>query len=156
MGDSGSLSNEADLNRNPDTHRVRRSFGLWLLILSLLLVSFYGWMRLQYSVVQWDILIWADVYPGPLYMAISGGVWGILGTVSGLGLFFRQRWAVNLTRASVLVMAGWYWIDRLFLVQSPAARANLTFAIFVTIASLVYTFGVLAAYRQRQYFGIGK
>jgi hypothetical protein len=53
-------------------------------------------------------------------------------------------------------MASWYWIDRLFLVQSPAARANLTFAIFVTIASLVYTFGVLAAYKQRQYFGIGK
>jgi hypothetical protein len=121
---------------------------LLLVIFGLLGLSIYGWLRFQQSLALWDILIQIGIWPGPLYLAISGAVWGMLGLVAGVGLFLRKNWAARFTQAAVLFMAAWYWFDRLVLVKSEAAQANLTFMVLLTILSVAFTFAVLRKIEQ--------
>jgi hypothetical protein len=120
-----------------------RTFSLLLVIFGLLGLSIYGWLRFQQSLALWDILIRIGVWPGPLYLAISGAMWGILGFAAGIGLFLRKNWAVRFTQIAVLFMAAWYWFDRLVLVQSEAAQTNLVFMVLLTILAVAFTFAVL-------------
>jgi hypothetical protein len=120
-----------------------RPFSLLLLIFGLLGLSIYGWLRLQQSLALWDILVQIGVWPGPLYLAISGAVWGILGLVAGIGLFLRKNWATRFTQIAILFMAAWYWFDRLVLVRSEAAQTNLVFMGLLTFLAIAFTFAVL-------------
>jgi hypothetical protein len=52
----------------------------------LLGLSIYGWLRFQQSLSLWKILIQIGIWPGPLYLAISGAVWGMLGLIAVLGI----------------------------------------------------------------------
>jgi hypothetical protein len=42
----------------------------------------------------------------------------------------------------------WFWIDRLLLTRSPAARANDIFLLAVTAFFLIFTVAILAAHPQ--------
>jgi hypothetical protein len=121
----------------------RRPYLLLGLILGFLLLSVYGWLRFQQSLALWEVLQEIGIEPGPLYLAVSGAVWGIIGLAVGLGLFFRQAWAAGLARAAVVVLAAWYWFDRLVLIRSEAAQASAPFAALLTVFVVAYTFGVL-------------
>jgi hypothetical protein len=116
---------------------------LLLLIIGFVLLSIYGWLRFQQSLALWDILRQIEMWPGPLYLAISGAVWGLTGLAAGLGLFFRRSWAANWARGSILFLAVWYWFDRQVLAQSEAARSNQIFMALLTAFVIAYTYLVL-------------
>ncbi len=60
----------------------------------------------------------------PSYLVMGGAVWGIVGLALGLGLLRGARWAPGLTRAATLVLAAWYWADRLLLTRSDYLRRS--------------------------------
>jgi hypothetical protein len=131
-----------------------RTIELWLLALGLLFVSLSGWLRLQFVVNAWDFLIQTGIYPGPLYHAIGGGVWGLAGLVSAGGLLLRQRWAPAVTQASVVLVSGWYWLDYLLFTRSPDTRDNWPYMLVLTVVCLLLTFIILALNRQRRFFNL--
>ncbi|MEN4041740.1 MAG: hypothetical protein ROW52_14780 [Anaerolineaceae bacterium] len=122
--------------------RPNRSFPVLLLVLGLFWLSLSGWLRFQQSLALWDVLVRIEISPGPLYLAISGVAWGMLGLAGGLGVFFIKPWAVRWTNALVLFLATWFWLDRLVWVRSEAAQVNNLFMAFMTVAALVYTYVV--------------
>jgi hypothetical protein len=132
---------------SPGKSRKQKSkrfpLSLILLMLGFLVVSVYGWLRLQQSLVLWEILSLIEIWPGPAYLAVSGAAWGIVGLVTVIALFFKKTWAARWTMGAVLFLAAWYWIDHLVLVQSEAAQANRVFTVLVTVFVVLYTFAVM-------------
>ncbi len=127
----------------PIKRRAYRPFGYRLLIYGLVVLAVMGWLRVGQTIALWLMLTAVNVWPGPIYLVFSGSMWGVTGLVAAIGLWVHFRWARTFTIATALFMAASYWIDRLLIVRSTAARANLPFAVLMTILLLVYMFAIL-------------
>jgi hypothetical protein len=87
------------------------------------------------------------------YLALSGGVWAAAGLATAVGLFYGARWAPRLARAAAIVLAAWYWGDRLLFVQTDFARQSWPAALSSTLAALLALFWVLRRSTVRHFFG---
>ncbi len=132
--------------------RAGRTFELWMLVIILLVGALEGFLRLQAAVYSWSALSGIGISTGPLYLAISGVVWGFAMLVAAFGLFFRQRWAAAYTRIAAVVLALAYWIDRLAFTRSADAQANWPFMVGLTAFFLAFVFSVLSLDRQKRFF----
>ena len=128
-----------------------RSF-LWLvLVLSFLLFSLTGWLRLYLSIFDWQLLISLGLFPSPLYLAIYGMVIGLFGVVAAVSLWLGQPWAPRFAWTGVLTAAAWYWLDRLLFTQSASSWTNWPFSAGMTVACLLFVFLVLAGQKQAKF-----
>lgn len=133
-------------------YRPGRTIELWVLVLILLVGALDGFLRLQAAVYAWKVLTDIGIDPGPLYLAVTGGVWGLVLLAAAVGLFFRQRWAPRFTRVTVVVLALAYWIDRLAFSHSADTQVNWPFTLAATLILLAFVFSVLALDRQKMFF----
>ena len=99
-------------------------------------------LRFQQAIANWNFLLQLGIYPGPLYLAFGGALWGILGLFAALALWYRLTWSAIATEVSVLLFAASYWIDRLVFNRSAVTQTNGFFAVGLTILGLIYSFGV--------------
>jgi len=126
-----------------DSHpRPKRILSLKVLVLGMLMFSLFGWLRLQQSVSSWVFLIQLGIHPGPLYLALSGTLWGMLGLTSAVSLWYCLPWSFIFSEGTAVMFVASYWLDRLALSHPAAGQSNLLFAIGLTIIGLIYTFGV--------------
>ncbi len=129
--------------------RYHRTLGYRLLVYGLVLFGIMGWLRVGQTIGLWQMLTAVDVWPGPVYLAVSGTLWGLAGFVAAVGLWFRFRWSRAFAIAAALFIAVSYWVDRLFVVRSSAARVTMPFAAALTLALLAYTLVTLRAWQPR-------
>ena len=115
-----------------------------LLIFSMLALSLAGWLRLQQSIYNWQWLVDLGTQPGPLYLAIGGGVWGAMALLAAVLLWKGAPWAGWVGRAAALLLALLYWADRLLFNQSPAGQANWLFILVLTLFCLLYVYAATA------------
>lgn len=132
--------------------RPGRTFELKLLIALFLLLALASGLRLSLALQLDALLPEIGASASPFYLALSAGVWGVLGLVCAVGLTFRQRWAPRAARLTAVVVALWYWIDRLVLDQTAVARQNWLFSAIATLVCLVFTFAVLVLPAQKDFF----
>lgn len=123
-----------------------RTFDLKVLVFLLLLASVFGWLRLQQSLMYADRLAQLEISVPPLYLGISGAVFGITMLAAGVWLWLGLSGYRPLVGSVVGLFCAWFWIDRLLLSLNPAARANDLFILSVTAFFLVFTIAVLAAH----------
>ena len=146
------MGNRLEVGSAPSARRPGRSFELLVLVLVLLASALAGFLRLQAALYSYTVLTQLGLTPGPLYAAISGGIWGLISLASALGLFFRLPWAPLFTRFGVALIALAYWVDRLALTRSTDAQVNAPFAAILTAVLVFYAFGVLSLDKQKKYF----
>ena len=132
--------------------RSRRNIGLFSLVVILLVISGYGWLRFEQAIVNWDFLDNLGLSVGSLYFAMTGLLWGAGGLFLGLALWFRRRWAPLWTRIGLVIMLGSYWAERLGLHVSPESRNNQVFVLLITLFVLGYGFLILALPAQKRFF----
>jgi len=137
---------------HPVPSLVKRTFELKLLIAEMLILSLYGWLRLEQAIVGWDWLIQVGIRPGPGYLVISGLLWGLAGAGAGVALLVRWRWSPLIACLGALFCALLYWFERLVFTRSNDNLSNIPFAVVLTLLGLGLVFGVLALPRQRKYF----
>ncbi len=89
MGSFLSLT-EQPVNRIPAPRK--RNLALWMLTLGFLLLSFAGFLRMVNSILNWYWLNFAGIRPGPGYLVISGGLWGLAGLAALIWLWFAFPW----------------------------------------------------------------
>ena len=137
---------------NPSSQiRPKRSAVLIILSVVTLAVSLLGWLRLLVAVGGWDYL--GEIAPAvlPVYLAISGMIWALIGMVSAVGIWFRKRWALILLACAVASFTIWYWMDKLLLSANPEANSNWGFSLVLTICILMYFAGsILAAWGETE------
>jgi hypothetical protein len=116
-----------------------------------LLLAIMGWLRLEQVVQSWDALNQRLVWPLPLYLAISGVVWGLPGLPAAWGLWFGNRWGRFFAGASGVFYPGLYWLDALIFRRSPERWVNWLFAVVATVIWLAFILVVLSRRSSRSY-----
>lgn len=132
--------------------RPGRTFELKLLIALYLLLALASALRLSLALQVGTLLMELGASASPLYLGLSAGAWGVIGLGCAFGLAFRQRWAPLAARSGAVLVALWYWIDRLVLDQTVVAQQNWLFSAIATLVCLVFTFAVLALPAQKEFF----
>ena len=126
-------------------------FLLVVLVLGLLFFSLTGWLRLYLSIQDWQLLASLGLFPGPVYLAVYGAVFGLFGAAGAISLWLRRPWAPRVMRIGTLAAAAWYWLDRLLFTQSASSWTNWPFSAGMTVVCLLFVFFVLA--RCCKFFG---
>lgn len=109
----------------------------WLTIAFWSVLALLGGLRVWQSLALRSYLVEVNVQPGPLYLTLTGAAQLV---VAGLALAaYLSRWkrgglAVRLL--AVLWVLG-FWIDRIWVAVSPAARVNDAFVAVFLAACLI-------------------
>jgi hypothetical protein len=104
-------------------------------------------IRLVETITLWETL--KSYGSNPLYIAVSGGIWLLIGFLIGLGLWRGKIWAWKAAFWGATGYSTWYWVDRLFF-QEP--RANWPFALGTTVLSLLFFIMILLTLPTRIFF----
>jgi hypothetical protein len=128
--------------------RTKRSWAGWLLITAFALIALSGWQRLAVSLSGWDWLVQAGLTPGPLYLAITGGLWGLAGLLAAAWLLLHGRAFRWVCLGISLFLFVSYWIDRLVVSRADGLGANLVFAVLASLFGLAFAALVLRPWKK--------
>jgi hypothetical protein len=127
----------------------KRSFGVTLLVWLVLSLSAWGLVRFLAALRWWDVLNEFGACLSPLYLSITGAGWAAVGGVLLWSLFRGKRWARWAIPTSIFLWLIGYWVERIFF-ESP--RANIFFALILSILLLVVTFVSAFNRKSREFF----
>jgi len=140
-----------------------RPGSVTILALGVLIITVINLVRLVLSIRYWEFLA---TWPGisPLYMALTGLIWTLAGSLLLWGLWRAKIWASRLMQAVALSYALYYWLDHVFLVDHPVSGAagtvrallpvNWQYAAGVTVIFLAFTALTLERRKVKAYFGL--
>jgi len=123
-----------------------------LLIIGVLIFTSTSLIRGVQALLQWEFL--QELLPiSPLYLALSGFLWGAAGLPLIVGLVKGRRWALRFTLAAVLAYSIYYWLDRLLL-TSDRGESNWLFAIVLNLLLLLLVSWIQSRPRVKAFFGV--
>jgi hypothetical protein len=88
----------------------------------------------------------------PLYLTLTGALWGVGALAAAWGLFSGRRWAPTFSRWGFAAYALWYWADRLLLVRSDYSNQSLPASLAITVLLLVVGYWVLQVPKVQRYY----
>lgn len=130
--------------RNHKSMFRRRPLSVTLLLWLVLSLTAWGAVRLIAALRFWNMLNEFEARLSPWYLFLTGAGWVAVGAVLLWGLFGGKLWAARAILASIAVWIVQYWIERIFF-QAP--RANISFAIFVTLLLFIVT--LISAFNRK-------
>ena len=153
------IEEQADVGSSP----IPRPGSVTILALGVLIITVINLARLVLCIRYWDFL---TSWPGisPLYMASTGFIWTLAGSLLLWGLGRAKIWAPRLMEAVALTYALYYWLDHVFLVDHPVGGAegaiqallqvNWKYAAVATVVCLAFTAWTLECREVKAYFGL--
>jgi hypothetical protein len=146
----------------PSTKHPR---SVTLLALGVLIITVINLIRLVLSIRYWSFLN-SRLGISPLYLALTGLIWTIAGSLLIWGLWRAKNWAPKLMQAVALTYTLYYWLDLIFVKdhlvsgESGAISAllpiNWQFSAGVTVVCLGYMVWTLGRSKVKAYFGLVK
>lgn len=134
-----------------DNQSRGRPRSVTLLAVGVLIITGLSLARFSGSLRQWDFL--EETLPfSPLYPALSGLFWTLVGISQVLGLWRGAPWAPKLAKIALPAYILYDWFDRLVM-ASPTARISWPFLLVLNLAILVYTYWSLSRPASRAFFG---
>ena len=125
--------------------QIDRPFSVTIIIWLVLIIAVSNLIRFARTIYQWDFLLGLiDIHP--LYLIITGLVWGFFGLVLVWGLVKAHRWSYSLMRWGAVLYIFYIWVDRLF-ISSPTIRS--TNNLFVCIFSMLVLLWVVWVLTRR-------
>ena len=117
--------------RTPITKHPKRLH--WLTAFATAGISAVGWMRFQQTLRHWFYLIDINLWPHPIYLAITGGLIGI-GFSLGLILHLTANPHTNqFLRILCVILVVWLWVDRIFIGMRESFTILLASTLLITI-----------------------
>jgi len=104
----------------------KRPFGVTLLLWLVLILIVWGAVRFLATLHAWDFLLEFESSLSPLYLAVTGAGWSVVGCVLLWSMFINQPWTRQAILIAIVVWLIEYWVERIFF-QAP--RANLLFSV---------------------------
>lgn len=149
------------LPQNPGSD-APRPWGVTLLALGVLSITVLNLIRFILAIRRWQFL---SSLPGisPLYLALSGLFWAVMGVALFWGLWRGLNGAPRLMQAVMLTYAAYYWLDRIFLSERMASSPqestiaflplNWPFTITVTALLMASVVWILSRPYTKAFFG---
>jgi hypothetical protein len=141
----------ARIYRMKTSKPLKRPFLMGLLCLAFAGLAAFGWIRVEQAVQYWSLE--ADLLgPAyPIYSAASGAAWGAAGMAALAALWLRLNWAAPAAWTAALFCAITFWLEKVFVLQSPTRLTNWPFDAGVTAAWLLLVALALHLKRSREY-----
>ena len=99
-----------------------------------------GWLRLHESLNYWDYLIELNIWPRPLYFAVTGGLLGLGFTLAWIFLLLKLKSSARFNRILGMIFLIWFWADRIWLSLREAFFNQLFIAFLITAITLGWMF----------------
>jgi hypothetical protein len=141
----------------------KRPWSVTLLALGVLILTVINLIRFVLSIRYWGFLA-GRMGVSPIYLTLTGFVWGVAGLFVLWGLWKAKNWAPRLMQAVALTYALYFWLDHIFLMDhtvvgaSGAVRvllpSNWQFSAGVTVVSLAYIVWIFNRTKVKAYFGL--
>ena len=144
------------LMKNPSadprfSNHPSRPLSVTMLAFGVLTLAGLNLVRFMAACQQREFL--ASLLPvSPLYLALSGLLWAVIGLVLAFGLWTGRSFAVGGTLVAALAYTLYYWFDR-SLLAADAPAANMPFAVLTNLCLLVVVFWILFRPKARTFFG---
>jgi len=126
-----------------------RSFRVTLILWLVLSLSAWGAVRLLGTFRWWNVLNEFGTQLSPLYLSITGAGWILVGSVLLWGLLSGKLWARLAIPISIVLWVLEYWVERMFF---EAPRANIFFALIVSILLFIVTFSSAFSQKTKRFF----
>lgn len=126
----------------PETKHKKKSGG-WRRVILLCLLPLYaliGWLRLYEALNYWGYLLELNIWPRPLYFAITGALLGAGFTLAWIFLFLNWKASGLFNRILGVVFLAWFWFDRVWFSLREAFYNQLLTAFFITAITLSWMF----------------
>jgi hypothetical protein len=131
----------------------RRPFSVTLLVIGVLSLTSLQLARFILALRQWSFIVAGPANISPLYLIVTGLVWGLAGLPLAWGLWRGREWAPKTLIGFGSIYTFYYWIERILLVREPAAYSNRFFMLGLTIFLSVFIVWTLTRPRARAFFG---
>jgi hypothetical protein len=165
MIDDQTLPPEAEPDsviNEPQSSFAVRPTSVTMLALGVVIIGALNLARFGLALHYWDFLA-GLTNVSPLYLALSGLVWGLAGGLQVWGLLQGKTWAPRFMRAIALTYVLYFWLDQVFLQDHPMVDAegsirlllpgNWSFTAGLTIILLVFILWTLQRRAAKAYFG---
>jgi hypothetical protein len=131
--------------------RRKRPFSVTLLTLLVLTITIIHLIRFLMALSWWDFL---ETLPrvSPLYLTLTGFIWGVAGLPLIWGLWLGRRWAPQATMVVSLLYTVYFWIDRLFVANFAVERGRWPFLAGMSLLLLAFVFWSLTRSGSRHFF----
>ncbi len=131
---------------------VRRKTSFWVRLLALcfLASALLGWLRCGQAVASWRVLNEMGFWPGPLYLALTGAAWGVVGLLAGAGLWFSTAFSRGFARLAAVFLPATFWADRAWFSGAADRFSNGEFLLGATAIWLVFAFWTLSRRTTRR------
>ncbi len=146
------MSKESITNANQVKRGAVRPRGVTILLWLVLILAVFHLTRFQQSILRWEFLQ-VHLPFSPVYLAISGIFWGLVGLFMAWAIWVKQPWTPKTVTAASLLASLNYWLERIFLARSPDRNINWQFVVVVNALILVFIFFQLRQDKVVRYFG---
>ena len=133
----------AEHNKDRSKGGTPKAWGRWRRITALSISFLYalmGWLRLRESLRYFYYLRSIQLYPGPTYLAVSGGTAGALFTAAFFLILFQSRITPDYVRIVSLIYIAWWWADRIWLGRPESFERQVFLITLVTLLTLFFAF----------------
>jgi hypothetical protein len=131
--------------------KPKRPFSVSLLCGMVLIVAVMNLVRLEQSLVDWKFL--ETILPvSPVYLSVTGLVWGMLGMLAAWRLWQGQIWARWFGLVYIVLFSVYYWVDRLFLPGYPGRNSNWLFSAVMNFLVIALSVWILARPKAKRFF----
>jgi hypothetical protein len=116
-------------------HSIKRTF----LLLILIGISIFGWLRFSGVIQIYDYLLQIGFSPHPIYFALSGSLIGILFLIAAIVTAMKLWWASKYVRVCVLCLCIHLIIENSFLSRNQSSQPSIIMAMLITIGIFLLT-----------------
>jgi len=133
-------------------NRRKRPRGVTILALLVLYTTIFNLARFYQAIHKWFLL--QQFLPfSPLYLIISGLIWGLIGLVIFWILWRGFAWAPKIAIGGITLYMLFFWFDRLLMPSYPQRNANASFYVIVCIVIVFFTVWVCFRTNNKAFFG---
>ena len=153
---TGMTSNKPEPRNSTKPIRPRRPILLTLLLWVFVLWTALGWLRFfgalnNRALIMEFLSVWVF-----WYLLAAGLIWGLVGIPVLWGLVFGAGWTKKLIPAAAVIYPLVYWVERLFIWQTPEGRSNWPFMLLLTLVWLGLVLWVMRSEKVRRFFDHSK
>jgi len=114
--------------------RARRRY--WISAFFFMLYALIGWLRLQQTLVYWYYLLKLNLWPHPIYLAVSGGAIGFGYNLALVFHLLKFQYTALYIRFLGILLIIWLWIDRIWIGMRDSFIPLLPITIIITICTI--------------------
>lgn len=140
------------MTTSQEKRRPKRPLSVSLLAIVVLTFTSLHLLRFVQTLRLWNFLLELPNI-SPLYLALTGFLWGFVGLIVLWGLWCGHPTAPQATRLAALGYSIFYWLDRLWLAKAIEEHKILPFTVGLNLLLLAFVFWVFSRPRAKIFFG---